>query len=104
MKLRGRRKGPRSACVRSVMRLRVHEPHLDPLPLNTRSQECLCLPCTASDVVRSLIDVAACRRVWAAPWRQRAFTATGHGCEVSDRMIAVDPPTRRQRLPLPEQM
>src|SRR5262249_41177618 len=83
------------------MRLQVGKAHLDPLPLIARSQERLRLRFAASDIAGSLIDVAhdpARRHVWTAPLFQRALTAAEHGCEVSDRMIAVDPATRRQRL------
>src|SRR5262249_44906831 len=84
----------------TVMRLQMRKAHLDPLPLIARFQERLRLHLAASDVAGCLVDVPynpARGHIRTASLLQRAFPAARHGCEVADRMVAVDPPTGRQR-------
>src|SRR5262249_53489400 len=96
----GAGKAPQPHALEGMMRLQVRKAHLDPLSLIARFQERLRLHLAASDVAGCLVDIPrnpARGRVGAASLLQRAFPAARHGCEVADRMVAVDPPTGRQR-------
>src|SRR5262245_9868344 len=84
----------------AVMRLQMRKAHLDPLPLIARFQERLRLHLAASDVAGRLVDIPhnpARGHVWTASLLQWTLPAARHGCEVADRMVAVDPATGRQR-------
>src|SRR5512136_963629 len=96
----GAGKAAQPHAFESMMRLQVGKAHLDPLPLIARFQEGLRLHLAASDVAGRLVDVPhnpARGHVRTASLLQRALPAARHGCEVSDRMVAVDPATGRQR-------
>src|SRR5580704_16683617 len=83
------------------MGLQMGEAHFDPFPLIARFQECLGLHFATRDVAGTLVDVAynpARRPVRTALLFQLALPAAGYRREVPDRVIIVDPATRRQGL------
>src|SRR6516165_3555324 len=81
--------------------LQMRKAHLDPLPLIARSQKRFRLHLAASYVASRLVDIAhnpARGHVRATLLLQGTLAAAGDGCEIADRMIAVNPATRCQRL------
>src|SRR6516225_8287597 len=81
--------------------LQMRKAHLDPLPLIARSQKRFRLHLAASYVASRLVDIAhnpARGHVRATLLLQGTLAAAGDGCEVADRMIAVNPAIRCQRL------
>lgn len=95
----GAGKAAEPQAFEAVMRFQMRKAHLDPLPLIARFQERLRLHLATSEIAGRLVDVPhdpARGHVWTASLLQRALPAARHGCEVSDRMVAVDPTAGRQ--------